>query len=96
MGKGYIFQLFLYTLGLAYLHPVKVTPSSDPGIGTARQYRTASELCSNIKGYNDRNLCHNTIYVAAVCLTECSLQDIWKGTTGEPRQVFQGKSVNVE
>jgi len=35
-------HLFLYTLGLPYLHPVKLTPPSGPGVGTARRLEMAS------------------------------------------------------
>ena len=32
MGNVYLFHLLLYTLGLPYLHPVKLTPPSGPGV----------------------------------------------------------------
>jgi len=94
--KAQLFHQFLYTLGLPYLHPVKLTPPSGPGVGTARQHLTASQLRPNTKGHYHWNLSHNTVYVAAVRPTGCCSQDIWEGTFGELMQVFRAKSVDVE
>jgi len=61
MRKAYLFHLFFYTLRLPYLHTLKLTHHSGPGVGTARQHQTASLLRPNTKGHYHWNLSHNTI-----------------------------------
>ena len=94
-GKDYPFHPFLHTLGLPYLHIVELTPPSGPGVGTARHLQTTAQLRPNTKDHYHWDLSHNTVYVAAVCLTGCCLQDIWEETFGELMQVVRAKSVDV-
>ena len=75
-GKGYPFHQVLYTLGLPYLHSVKLTPLSGPGVGTARHQQTAAQLRPNTKDHYHWDSSYNTVYVAAIRPTGCCSQDI--------------------